>query len=84
MLLIKAILFENFKHLGFLASDHSLANAPEQILQACEKTVRQSDLLGIGSSDSIFIVPLQPLVPVTVNPCPKSCTASQHISSTVK
>ena len=64
MLLIKAILFENSKHLGFPVSDGSLAKVPEQIRQACEKTVWQWDLLGIGSSDSIFTVPLQLLVSV--------------------
>ena len=41
MLLIKAILFENSKHLGFPVSDGSLAKVPEQIRQACEKTVWQ-------------------------------------------
>ena len=41
MLLIKAILFENSKHLGFLVSDGSLAKAVEQILQACEEIGRK-------------------------------------------
>ena len=43
MPVIKAILFENLKHLGFPVSDSLLAKALEQILQACEKLSRKWD-----------------------------------------